>query len=183
MKTVEILMKAPRPQGSKTPVIVTLRWRDESYGRLSGVLAFRPQIEPFPSEAMAGRILRICKAQGFDFDDQRSAMIVKNPSRTTPAELARELEEEGFTVRHEGCQPVGVVGCPSDAALIALRDRFAEVARDIEEASLWGTIETMPLDLLRAAAAGCDDDDLDAQGNRIINAALALAWWRDQSGE
>jgi hypothetical protein len=183
MKTAEIVMKAPRPQGSKTPVIVTLHWRDENYGRLSGVLAFRPQIEPFPSEVMAGRILRICIAHGFDFNDQRSAMIAKNPTRATPTELVRELEEEGFTVCQAGCLPVGVVGRPSDAALIALRDRFAEVARDIEEASLWGTIETMPLDLLRDAAAGCDDDDLDAQGNRIINAALALAWWRDQSGE
>lgn len=44
--------------GATGPVRIRLRWSGESDGRVSGTLAFRADVEPSPSEAMKGQLIR-----------------------------------------------------------------------------------------------------------------------------
>lgn len=181
MKAAAPAVKAPCPKGSATPVEMKLMWRDENYGRLSGVLAFRPYPNPLPPVPLAAMAKQICDEHGFEFDVQRASLIHRDPDRDTPADLVRALQREGFTVTHGGCVPAPFACHPDDAALLALQAEYAAMARTRKDTALADKLSTITLDQLRSASAGHDDDELVGEVRaQVISAALALALLADQ---
>ncbi|WP_372395349.1 hypothetical protein ABMY26_07245 (plasmid) [Azospirillum sp. HJ39] len=98
----------PRPIATRSPVAIVINWRDENYGRISGALAFRPTVAPFPSDTMAARIVRIYRRHGFAMHPGRDSYVNQQPTADTPAQLAAALTAAGFIVTHAGCVPPSI---------------------------------------------------------------------------
>lgn len=176
-----ITISTRRAMGATGPVRIRLRWSGESDGRVSGTLAFRADVEPSPSEAMKGQLIRLYLGAFLTVDFDRAAYIAQAPHPDAPLTLVRDLEDAGFVVQHLCSVPNALRTTPSLDALHQLRAAYVAIAADIEEATLIGAVETLTDEHLLAAAAGYGDADLPEAGNRIINTALTLAVIADQA--
>jgi hypothetical protein len=97
---------AKRRESEMTEKTITITWRDENYGRISGSVAFRVyDIEPFPSMTGQKKLQTVYKNAGFEFNNSRQSWIAEeNPAKAGP-DLAAALEELGYEVKHSGCVP------------------------------------------------------------------------------
>jgi hypothetical protein len=102
------MTRQTRPIGARTPVAIVINWRDENYGRISGALAFRPTVAPFPSDAMATRLLRLYRRHGFAMHPTRDSFVNQQPTADTAAQLGAALSAAGYIVTHAGCVPVSI---------------------------------------------------------------------------
>lgn len=85
--------------------VLTITWRDENYGHVSGAVAFRTALEPFPSETESRKLARIYKKNGFELNFNRQAWIAEYKPADTPIRLVEVLKEAGYTVINKGAQP------------------------------------------------------------------------------
>jgi hypothetical protein len=87
------------------PKTITITWRDENYGPISGTIAFRSIIDPAPSESKAKEVQRAFKATGFEFDHRRASWIAKSgmdEGKATTEALIEKLELMGLEIFHKG---------------------------------------------------------------------------------
>jgi len=85
--------------------VLTITWRDENYGRVSGAVAFRAMLDPFPSQTESTKLGRLYKKCGFELNFNRQSWIAEYKPEDTPVRLVETLEEAGYTVINKGAQP------------------------------------------------------------------------------
>jgi len=82
---------------------ISITWRNENYGRISGAVAFRASVEPFPSETESKRLGRLYRKCGFDVNHQRACwMAEESRGEPLPVRLDAALREAGYDVVHGG---------------------------------------------------------------------------------
>nr|WP_250807322.1 hypothetical protein [Neorhizobium tomejilense] len=94
---------------------INLVWRDENYGGISGTVAFRSTIEPYPSDTATKRIQRAYKEAGFEIDHRRMSWIARKNPDEAPAALVVALQNLGYEVSHSGCTPDEFTEAPTVA--------------------------------------------------------------------
>jgi hypothetical protein len=87
--------------------MINLIWRDENYGPISGVVAFRAVIEPYPSETQKKKVTKAYKAAGFELNHHRQSWI-SHEAETAPIALAAALEDLDYVITHCGAQPTAL---------------------------------------------------------------------------
>lgn len=87
------------------PKTITLTWRDENYGRVSGAVAFRDFVEPYPSDTAHAKLARVYKRHGFEADHSRAAWIATHKPEDMPTRLVEDLEKLGYEMTNDGCVP------------------------------------------------------------------------------
>lgn len=92
---------------------ITLTWRDEDLGKVSGAVAFRDEIIPFPSDTARKKIARTYRSHGFAADYDRAAWIAPRKAEDMPLRLADDLEAMGFEVIHKGNVPDCIAADPT----------------------------------------------------------------------
>jgi hypothetical protein len=90
---------------SNTEKSIVLTWRNENYGQVSGSVAFRAMIEPYPSEAAKARVVRAYKSAGFELHAARQAWLAPEAVESIPAALVEKLEALGYQVTSQGVVP------------------------------------------------------------------------------
>lgn len=92
---------------------ITIHWRDENYGRVSGSVAFRSEVEPYPSDTAHSKLVRAYKRHGFEVDHSRAAWIAVRKPEDMPVRLSEDLEKLGYQVTHAGCVPACLDPAPA----------------------------------------------------------------------
>lgn len=90
---------------AKQAKTVELIWRNENYGSISGSLAFRHTVEPYPSETAVMKLHRVFRKAGFKAVESRGAWICGRADERTAARLVELLAEAGYGVEHHGAVP------------------------------------------------------------------------------
>ncbi|MCZ7860894.1 hypothetical protein O9X98_05705 [Agrobacterium salinitolerans] len=90
---------------SNTEKTITITWRDENYGAVSGTVAFRAMIEPFPSETVKKKIMKAYEGAGFELHFNRQAWMAPESIETAPTTLVENLESLGYQVTNCGRTP------------------------------------------------------------------------------
>lgn len=90
---------------SNTEKSIVITWRNENYGQVTGALAFRATIDPYPSEAAKTRVVRAYKSAGFELHTARQAWLAPEAVESIPVTLVDKLEALGYHVSHQGVVP------------------------------------------------------------------------------
>jgi hypothetical protein len=104
-----VAVTSPQTRGDK-PVdnnekSIVITWRNENYGQVSGSVAFRATINPYPSEAAKVRVVRAYKSAGFELHAARQAWLAPEAVESIPTTLVEKLEALGYRVAHQGAVP------------------------------------------------------------------------------
>lgn len=102
LELADAALAAAEPPASRPTVTIT--WREENYGAVSGKVAFRTYDRHLLVEVARRRADRTIRDAGFIWHDQRSAWLADAmPGRK--AGLTAALEAAGFQVKHAGAVP------------------------------------------------------------------------------
>ena len=93
---------------AKLPPQISLDWRDENYGSVCAVTAFRNYAGTHDWSALVRRRFRGCvKRAGFEFHFGRCAYIARKGERVERQRaLCDELAKAGFQIIHGDARPV-----------------------------------------------------------------------------
>jgi hypothetical protein len=100
---------------------INLTWRDENYGEISGAVAFRANITPYPSETTKRKIATAYKAAGFDLHFKRQSWVARQSTEAAPLALIENLEAMGYEVANNGCIPAALETEPTPAQVSVAR--------------------------------------------------------------
>lgn len=90
---------------AKSPLTITLIWRNENYGSIFNAKAFRHQLDAEMSDSRATKLRRLFARHGFTFKENRASWIAESCPDNVPIGLVCALQEVGYTVDNVGCVP------------------------------------------------------------------------------
>lgn len=83
---------------------ISITWRDENYGPISGSVAFRAMVLEDISQTAMKEVHKAYKSAGFTLNHNRQSWIAVGKPEAAET-LVETLSQMGFTVENRGCVP------------------------------------------------------------------------------